>query len=220
MLNRMKTALLNSCALGMGHIQDQRRKLKSNEDGVAAIEFALIAPIMIMMYFGLAEVAYAISFDRKISHSTNVAGDLATQVSQITADDMTEIMTATLKVLSVDNVSDIKLEIASYDLDQNGNPRLVGKALMNDGPQQFKHFDPASLDSRILNENSGVVVARIAYDFEPIKVKYFKSNFTLRENFLLKPRKSARVDIGDAIGTEISCSASTENNVVCGGSAN
>jgi len=53
------------------------QRYKSAKDGVAAIEFVFVAPIMIAMYFGLAEMSLAISADRKISHGTNIAGDLA-----------------------------------------------------------------------------------------------------------------------------------------------
>jgi len=63
-----------------------------NEDGIAAIEFAFIAPIMLFMYFGMAEVATAISVDRQVSHSANVAGDLATQSETVSAAEMTEIL--------------------------------------------------------------------------------------------------------------------------------
>jgi len=76
-------------------------KFKNDEAGIAAIEFAFIAPIMLFMYFGMAEVATAISVDRNVSHSANVAGDLTTQSQTVSAAEMTEIMTATMLVMGI-----------------------------------------------------------------------------------------------------------------------
>ena len=220
MLHHLKTKLLNSCATSARHLTQERTRFENDNSGVAAIEFALLAPIMIMMYFGLAEMAWAISQDRKISHAANVAGDLATQVSEIKSADLDEIMTATLKTIDVDDVNNITLEIASYRLDASGNPELVGKATLNGaGVGRLKPFDPSTLDARILNENSGVVVSRISYAFEPLKLRYFDSTLNLRENFLLKPRRSSEVLIGDSIGAEVNCTASTQNDATCGGAA-
>ncbi|WP_409432520.1 TadE/TadG family type IV pilus assembly protein [Litorimonas sp. RW-G-Af-16] len=194
-------------------------ELRSDTNGIAAVEFALIAPVMIAMYFGLAEIAQAISVDRKISQSTSVAGDLATQIAKVSAEDMSEIMAATLQIANINDTENYKLEVASYSMNADGDVVLLGKAILNDGPQTFKPFDPESLDSRILNQTSGVVVARTAYVFEPLKLKYMKTDVNLRETFLLKPRRSAAVQFGDAEGTEFSCSATNPSSVICSSAA-
>ena len=67
------------------------KKYLLDREGIAAIEFVFVAPIMIGMYFGLAEISTAISADRRISHATNVAGDLTTQAAVITAADLSLI---------------------------------------------------------------------------------------------------------------------------------
>lgn len=198
-------------------IQKTLTRFKRDRSGVAALEFALIAPIMIAMYFGIAEISHAISIDRKVSHATNVAGDLATQITQLETDDVKEVMVATLKVLSIADSQNVNIELASYDLDPSNNPRLLGKANLNSGSQPFKAFDPSSLDSRILSQDSGIIVARIAYNFEPLQVRYFDSNVNLRETFMFKPRQSEKVQIGANIGDQVTCTSSGYDTVTCTG---
>jgi len=166
-----------------------------NKDGIAAIEFAFIAPIMIFMYFGMAEVATAISVDRQVSHSANVAGDLTTQSETVSAAEMSEIMTATMMVMGIPSSkeSSVKIEIASYARDSDDNVIDMGKATLN-GPFPTS-FNADNLDTRILSDTSGVVVARVIYSYEPLKLRYTSTNFNLTETFMLKPRKSANVDI-------------------------
>lgn len=181
-----------------------------DQKGIAAIEFAFIAPIMIFMYFGMAEVATAISVDRKISHSANVAGDLATQTETVSADEMTEIMTATMMVMGIPTSKQdgVTIEIASYSRAPDDTIIEKGKATLKGANGiDFPTFDAASLDTRILSNSSGVVVARVNYIYEPLKLRYMPSDFNLSEIFMLKPRKSANVDIGDPDGsTHYSCS--------------
>lgn len=190
-------------------------RFTQNQDGVAAIEFAFIAPIMLFMYFGMAEVATAISVDRKISHSANVAGDLATQSETVSAAEMTEIMTATMLVMGIpkNKQDSVTIEIASY-------ARAADKSIINKGKAVLKGskgidlptFNAADLDDRILSNSSGVVVARVNYIYEPLKLRYMNSDFNISEVFMLKPRKSANVEIheedssGNVTSDNYSCS--------------
>jgi hypothetical protein len=118
--------------------------------------------------------------------------------------------------MDIQDVSKVKVEIASYDLDSDDNPRLLGKATINgSAPATLPSFNAANLDTRILNQTSGVVVARVAYSFEPLKLRYFDTDINLSETFLLKPRKSSSVQIGEDVGAEISCTAGSNNAVNC-----
>ena len=171
-----------------------------NKDGIAAIEFAFIAPVMLFMYFGMAEVATAISVDRQVSHSANVAGDLTTQSETVSANEMTEIMTATMLVMGIPKSAypRVKVEISSYARASDDSIIKKGRATFN--PPFPTTFSAESLDTRILSSTSGIVVARVIYDYEPLKLRYMPTNFDLKETFMLKPRKSANVDIEDTSG--------------------
>lgn len=194
------------------------RSFKTDKSGVAAIEFAIIAPIMIGVYFGLAEVASAISVDRRVSHTANVVGDLATQTTELLNVDVEEVMAAAVRVLDLPNVNDVTIELRSYDLDANGNPRELGRATLNQG-QDLQPFNPDTVDSRILNTTSGVVVARVAYSYTPLMLRFTDADINLRETFILKPRRSASVPIGDNPALPVKCSATTVTNISCGGTA-
>jgi len=179
---------------------------KKAKDGVAAIEFVFVAPVMIFMYFGLAEISLAIAADRKISHATNIAGDLATQVASINASEMSEIMTATALVMGVPTgkLKDVQMEIASFSRDADDKVVPLGVATLRAPDSEadpIKAFDADTLDDLILSETSGVVVARLAYEYEPLKLRFLDTNFTMTETFLLKPRKSATIDFDDGTGT-------------------
>ena len=177
-----------------------------DHSGVAAVEFAIIAPVMLMMYFGLAEVATAISTDRRISHGANVAGDMITQAPETSREDATEILSAALRVMNVRENTDqrIKIDIQSFIRDSDDNIESRGRVLMNHAstPPAFKAED---LDPRLLSQNSGIVVTRVSYEYSPI---------TMRETFMLKPRRSELVDIAPI---EVAGVRETDTLTVCEG---
>jgi len=214
----LKQKLYNHGLRPIASVIKKSRSFKHDKSGIAAIEFALIAPIMIGIYFGLAEVASAISVDRRVSHTANVVGDLATQTTELLNVDVEEVMAAAVRVLDLPNVSDVTIELTSYDLDADGNPRELGRATLNQG-QDLQPFNPDTVDSRILNTTSGVVVARVAYSYTPLMLRFTDADINLRETFLLKPRRSESIPIGDDPSLPVTCSATNVTNVTCGGTA-
>lgn len=222
--------------------QQTRKPVSSfckDDEGVASIEFAIIAPFMLMMYFGLAQVASAISVDRRVSHGANVAGDMVTQAPEATAEDMEEILSATIRVMNVKNPSLISMDVESFILDSSGDPESHGRVLLNPIPEFASSFDASTLDERLLSESSGVVVTRVRYIYTPIvrpstdstfarangegsyKANKFQGDVTLTETFLLKPRRSDVVElVPDArvlpdVPVTVNCTASGYRNVSC-----
>lgn len=60
--------------------------------GIAAIEFALIAPILLAMYFLTMEASQAIETNKKLSRVSSMVADLVAQQSSVTKSDLDAIM--------------------------------------------------------------------------------------------------------------------------------
>jgi len=54
-------------------------KLRGDRSGVGAVEFALIAPVLIMLYMGSLEVSVAMSVNKKLARAASTVADLVTQ---------------------------------------------------------------------------------------------------------------------------------------------
>jgi len=191
------------------------RSFRKNDDGVAAIEFAFIAPILLTLYFGMTEIASVISVDRRISHSANVAGDLSTQVASINANEMEEILNATLLVMGIGtaNYGDAKMDITSYLRNADDSIQTIGSAKLNGGVSTT--FDPTAIDNKILTDQSGVVVARVQFAYTPPQLQFMSGNINIEETFLLKPRKSNTVTIENAAGNANFTCTATSGAPVC-----
>ncbi len=217
-LHTLKSTLKSSVYLAAVSLSPRRlsRRYRDDERGIAAIEFAIIAPIMIGMYFGLAEIASAISVDRRISHGTNVAGDLSTQQPALKDADIEEVLSAAIRVMGVENASQISMDMESFILPAEGQPpESRGRIRLNNSVGGFTQYDASKLDTKLLNSESGVVVTRVRYNYTPLKLRYLDSTIKLEETFLLKPRRSDAVDFQDGNGSLVDCTATGYANVSC-----
>src|SRR5688572_12199773 len=60
------------------------RRFRRSEQGVTLIEFALIFPIMLLLFIGLVEFGEAFSVNRKISNAASTVSDLISQERSVT----------------------------------------------------------------------------------------------------------------------------------------
>ncbi len=192
------------------------RNFRAAKDGVAAVEFAFIAPLMIALYLGLVEISLIIQADKAVSHATNVAGDLATQVSSMDVDDMEDVFEATLATLVIkeDKISRVGIEILSFRLLPDGTREEIGNATLGGGVDT--PYDPNDIGERLLTVNSGVVVARIQYDYESVTFRFVDAFTNLDETFVLKPRASSDIPFGpNGTAGGFTCTAASSVNVSC-----
>lgn len=60
--------------------------------GIAAVEFALVVPLMLAMYLGTIEISSAVAINRKISRVASTVADLVTQQDVVNKDKLDSIM--------------------------------------------------------------------------------------------------------------------------------
>ena len=174
----------------------------ANERGVAAIEFALIAPILLFLYFGLCEISLLIESDRNVTQAASVIGDLATQDPTATPQMVENYINAAMAIMGADfnDAGQMNVEIYSFEASMetpaSGGPpqrevKSVGRAkyTTTGAPTWSEDFDGDDIEERLLAAGSGIVVARVSFQYDsPLGV--FVKDTELRETFLLKPRVS------------------------------
>jgi len=64
------------------------RRLLKDRSGLAAVEFAMIFPMMVVMFFGVLELSAAISVDRKATLVARTLSDLTSQMVSVANADL------------------------------------------------------------------------------------------------------------------------------------
>lgn len=92
------------------------RRLVADRRGVAAIEFALIAPLMLAMCLVTWELALAIETSRKVGRAGSLSGDLVAQLQSVTASELQGILDIGSAIIQPYNRTDPDITITAIEI--------------------------------------------------------------------------------------------------------
>lgn len=172
------------------------RQLWHDAEGVAAVEFGFIAPIMLLMLIGTIEISRAITIDRRFSLVTSMVGDLITREKTMDAANLNKIYDIVSFVMGNYDNGTLKISVipVKADPDDESNT-LVYAATTNRPPYNSGVDNPAKCASFALTDNlvsagSSVIVVKTSYNFSPIILGYVMGNMTWTDTATLSPRNS------------------------------
>lgn len=200
---------------------------RKDASGIAAMEFALIAPLLIGIYLGLAELSHALNKKREISHSASVAADLATQAATLNKSQIEDMISAIVYTADLSDNAGYGIRLQSYERDSSGN--IVSEGAITYTTANFargldadstdlSQFDSSQVGTDVMPNGTGIVVAYVRFQHKPFGFRssigsenrsFMPDYVTMEETILYKPRQSDVVIIG-AEGTDeqFNCSGS------------
>jgi Flp pilus assembly protein TadG len=170
------------------------RRFGLDARGVSALEFALISPVLILIYFGVGELCEAMMAQRRAAHAASAIGDLATQSQSLAASDVSDIFAAASTILSPFSTAPLKLRMTSVTL----NSSLVAKVDWSCQQGGLTAYTAGAtytgLPSGLLSTaGDSIVVAESNYNWASPAKYVLPNGLNFNEIFYLKPRKSAQV---------------------------
>lgn len=134
-------------------------RFRRDRRGVAAIEFAFIAPVMVVLYLGLSELCTVMMADRRASHADSAIGDLAAQAKSLHDSDSADIFKAANTVLSPFDATELELRLTSVII----SPSKVAKVEWSD----LKAADPNDLRTAAQKELVALTCDKVVPNFPP-----------------------------------------------------
>lgn len=110
------------------------RAFFSNRRGVAAIEFALIAPLLLMLYFVTLEVAQGMDTNKKVSRVGSMVSDLVGQLGRtVYTQDLDAIMEIGEAVLKPYTRSRANIVITGIEVDKDSKVKVKWSRKLENG---------------------------------------------------------------------------------------
>jgi Flp pilus assembly protein TadG len=104
---------------------------RGDQRGLSAIEFALLMPLMLTMYFGTIEVTDAISADRQMALVANTVAEITSQATlPLATTDVSNIMSAASAVLAPFPVANAQITLSSVVI-KNGTATVDWSTTIN-----------------------------------------------------------------------------------------
>ncbi|MBP8246079.1 MAG: pilus assembly protein [Phenylobacterium sp.] len=168
----------------------QLKHLIKDRRGAAAVEFAFIAPVMILMYYGLAELTQAMMADRRASHVASAIGDLVAQDTAINTTEINDIFNVGEAIIAPFPTSGLSMRVTSIRKDSTGAIQVMwSKSSGSMGVLS----SVASLPAGLIANNESVILAESSYVYNSATKKALPNALTFTQKYYLKPRKTAQV---------------------------
>ncbi len=163
--------------------------LASDQRGISAIEFSLLMPLMMVMYFGSIEVTDAISADRQVTLVASTVADITTEYTSVAASDVTNILNAASTVFYP--FSNAQVVLSSVVIDANGNAYVDWSATQN-GTQRSGNVT-SMVPTALRVPNTSLIWGEATYVYQPMLGYVITGSFNLYNQIFMRPRLSACV---------------------------
>ncbi len=186
----------------------------SNDAAAAAIEFAILLPLLLFLFVGMVELTTALSYDRRVSKTAASIGDLVARAHDV-SDSMDDIERAIEHQMTPYEDADVDVSVGMV-LINTGVARTVwswGKKTDKPWPQGSAPTGITFSESMLTN-GQYYLVSTATFDYTPIlgtlmsnlseRFTGDKGNFLtipLSDGFILRPRGGSCVEFENNCAT-------------------
>lgn len=163
---------------------------RRREDGAVFVEFAIILPILIVLFLGLAEFTEAFSVNRKLAGTAGAAADLVAQEASVNNAFLADVSALGQELMKPHNSAPLQLVIISVVADENNTTTVDWSYPADAGYTQGGAYSLP--DGALTSPNSSLIIAEARYDFTPT-VGHFLGTFEMNEAAYYRPRLAQKV---------------------------
>ncbi len=166
-------------------------RFRDDVRGLSGIEFAMIAPMLVGVYLGVAETALGVTNSRKVSRVASVLSDLVAQTESITASQVDGIMNASSAVMAPFSSAGLTIRVIGVKINSRGVARVAWSKSRNGSAPAVGSIYPIPNDIRIAD--SFLIVTNVTYDYSPSLGANLTGTFHFNEKNYNVPRTSSTV---------------------------
>lgn len=178
----------------IARLRQAARRLIVERRGIAAVEFALLLPLMLTLYVGGNELSQAFSTYRLVDLTANTVTNLVSQYSTISASlQMPDILNAAEEVMYPLPSADVQVVVSLISIDANKKATVTWSQTLNGTarPTGQTVTVPSSLDIA----NTTLVLGETTYVYKAA-IDFLKlGTFDLYSSIFMVPRASTTINL-------------------------
>lgn len=166
-------------------------RLRRDRRGVSAVEFAILAPVMLTLFLGSVEATQGIAADRKVELTAHTLADLATQYTDITDADMANILAAGQAILAPYPTAGLQEVVSEIAINNQGAGTVVWSDTL--GGTALAAGTTVSVPTALAVPNTYLMLAQVQYSYNPTYGYVMTGAITLSDQSSMRPRESTSV---------------------------
>ncbi|CCE02966.1 TadE/TadG family type IV pilus assembly protein [Bradyrhizobium sp. STM 3809] len=173
------------------------RDFAANADAVAATEFAIVLPFMLMLLLGGFELGNGLAIGVKVSATSHSVADLVAQNTQVSASRMLDILQASSSIIAPYPTKDaagnslMTVTVSEVSTDANGNATVQwSQSTSATGARTVgqKMTLSAFTTTTPTNANISLILGEVSYAYKPNLGSGVTGPVTIADSYYLFPR--------------------------------
>jgi Flp pilus assembly protein TadG len=174
-----------------GHYNKVMR-FASYEEAVAATEFALILPIMLVVFVGVTQVGEAVAISQKVTITARTITDLVTREnSPLSASELNTDLQAAAQVMAPYPSSTLTVTVSQISTDANSKATVDWSGSWPDNTKALSKGALFTLPSSLSAANITIVYGQVSYGYTPVFGYKIIGTMPLSDGIYFYPRTSA-----------------------------
>jgi Flp pilus assembly protein TadG len=161
-------------------------RLGVDDRGVSAVEFALLAPIVIAFYFGLAEMSQGFMAQRRVEHTASAIADLTSQARTLTTADLTDTFKVGKIILAPFPTTTLTQRLTSVTMNASGVAKVDWS--QGDGMSARTTGSTVALPANTITATQSVIMAEVSYTYTSPVRYILTAPIVFNQTYYLRPR--------------------------------
>jgi Flp pilus assembly protein TadG len=167
------------------------RRFVADRRGVSAVEFAMLLPLMMTLFLGSVEATQGIATNRKVTLTAHSLADLASQYTDITNADMSNILAAGSAIIAPYSAANLREVVSELSINSQGQATVVWSSTLNGTALTAGQI--VTIPASLATPNSYLVLAQVSYSYNPTYAYVMTGTMTLQDQSYVLPRQSTSI---------------------------
>ena len=160
-------------------------RLAGDERGVSAVEFAMLAPVLIAFYFGMAEFCQGFMAQKRMGHVSAMVADLVAQEETVNRANLDDIFAIGGLIMKPFTTAGLQQRVSSVTR-TSGVARVDWSRGSVMAPRAVN--STITLPADLIADGESIIVSEATYDYDS-PVDYFMAGITrFSHTYYLRPR--------------------------------
>jgi Flp pilus assembly protein TadG len=168
-----------------------------NDRAIAAVEFAIVLPLMLFVFVGVAQVGQAIEISRKVTVTTRIVTDLVTQYSNVSCSTLNTVLAASAQVIAPYSASNLSITVSEIQTKSSKATMPWTASLSSNGTMTCSTPNSNfTLPSQLVQSSSTAsyyIYGQVTYSFTPVLGYNIIGTVPISDQIYMSPRLTSSI---------------------------
>jgi len=176
------------------------RRLFRAETGMAAVEFALILPILVTLWIGGVEVTQGLSVDRRLNNLASAIGDLVSRDKALQYSQIEDIFNIDEGALFPFSATGLSMRVTAVNVDANQKALVRWSRARGTTARPDNENLNTLIDVKLRVANTQIIMAEVFYTYTPAVGYVISGDIALSDRVYFTPRRVNYIPLCDNNG--------------------